>query len=174
MQTKTYTVYKFEELTPEAQEKALDNLRYINVEYDWWEPTYDDAATIGLRITGFELDRGRHAEGEFMVLGGAEQCAGLIITEHGEATETYKTAKAYLDDLKKLQEEYPNREDDEHEHYDKFNDESGLLAEDFLESLLEDYSIMLQTDYEYQMGDEAVKATILLNEYDFTENGKLD
>lgn len=71
MKTKTYNVYTFEELNDEQKEKAIMNLSDINVNHDWWEYMYSDAETIGLRITGFDLDRSRHATGEFMVLGGA-------------------------------------------------------------------------------------------------------
>lgn len=38
-------VYSFEELSPEAQENALDNNRDINVDYDGW----DDGATEGFK-----------------------------------------------------------------------------------------------------------------------------
>ena len=41
METKTYKVYKFDELSEEAQAKAIENNYDINVSYDWW--TMDDA-----------------------------------------------------------------------------------------------------------------------------------
>jgi hypothetical protein len=174
MQTKTYTVYKFDELDEKTQQKAIDKLRDINVDHDWWDSTFEDAANIGLRITSFDLDRNRHAEGEFMVLGGGEHCASLIMAEHGEMTDTYKTAQQYLKDLAEINAKYPHREDSEHEDYETHMEEAGLLEEDFLRSLLEDYSVMLQSEYEYLCSDEAVRETIEANDYDFTSDGELD
>ncbi len=38
--------YKFDELTPEAQEKALDNCRNTNVDYsDWYDSVYEMVET---------------------------------------------------------------------------------------------------------------------------------
>ena len=86
-------VYDFDGLDESAKEKARDWYRNGALDFDWWNSTYEDAATIGLKITSFELDRGRHCEGEFKYFGGAEQCARLILKEHGDKCETYKTAK---------------------------------------------------------------------------------
>ena len=36
MRTETIKIYKFDELSPEAQEKAIENLRYEQVESDHW------------------------------------------------------------------------------------------------------------------------------------------
>lgn len=58
MKTKSYNVYKFNELSEESQQKAIENLYDINVDYDWWESTHEDAKTIGLEITEFDIDRG--------------------------------------------------------------------------------------------------------------------
>ncbi len=37
MKTKTINLYKFKELSPEAQQKAIYNLVDINVSHNWWE-----------------------------------------------------------------------------------------------------------------------------------------
>ncbi len=172
MQTKTYNVYKFDELTDQQKEKVIQNLSDINVDYDWWNCTYEDAKMIGLEITSFDLDRNRHAKGKF--ISGAEECAHNIEKEHGESTETYKTAKNYLSERDAIIEKV---EKDEHgEIVDEYELE-GLLDEcdaEFLDSLLEDYSIMLQHEYEYLQSEEAIIETIQANDYEFTEDGKLD
>lgn len=174
MRTITKNIYQFHELSEEAQENAIEKLYDINVDHSWWEFVYDDAADIGLRITSFDLDRNRHAEGEFMVLGGGEQVAGLILKYHGKSdTGTYASATDYIADYKKLEEKYPNREDEEHDDYHEFFEDAGLLEEEFLKSLLEDYSILLQREYEYLMSREAIIETIEANEYEFYEDGSL-
>ena len=57
MKTLTINLYQFSELSDEAKEKAISNLSDINVDFDWWTNTYEDAARIGLKITSFDLDR---------------------------------------------------------------------------------------------------------------------
>lgn len=39
MEVRKYSVFTFEELPEDIQERALDNLRDINVDYEWWEST---------------------------------------------------------------------------------------------------------------------------------------
>jgi hypothetical protein len=65
--------------------------------------------------------------------------------------------------------------DENSEHYESKEREDELMEieEDFLNGLLEDYSIILQKEFEYLTSDECITETILANEYDFTENGDL-
>lgn len=174
MQTKTYNVYTFDELTKEQQQKAINNLRDTSTDHEWWECIYEDASNIGLRITSFDLDRNRHATGEFMVLGGGDQCVNLIMTEHGNAMSTYTLAQNYLAELEKVNAKYPNHDDSDHDDYESYIEDAGLLEDEFLHDLLEEYSIMLQQEYEYLSSDEAIIAMIEVNEYLFTEDGKID
>lgn len=163
MKTKSYQVYEFDELSDEAKEKAIQNLADINVDRDWWDSVYYDAENIGLKITSFVLDRSRHAEGKFILP--VYTVIQKILDDHGESCETYKTALQFKDVLTE----------------EKQYDEEGYVPveyeeaeEEFLKSLLEDYSIMLQKEYEYLTSDEAIVETIQANDYEFTEDGKLD
>lgn len=167
-------VYQFAELSESAKDKARDWYREGALDYDWWDSTYEDAERIGLRITSFDLDRNRHATGEFMYFGGATQCAGLILKEHGKDCETFKTATAFLKDLDALNKAIADVDGDDQTNvdYELWQDKRGLLEEDFLRSLLEDYSIMLQHEYEYQLSDECIDESMTANEYTFTEDGK--
>jgi hypothetical protein len=174
MKTIKTKVYEFNELNDSAKEKARNWFRDCALDYEWWDSTYDDAKTIGLKITGFDLDRNRHADGEFNCFGGAEQCAGLILKEHGATCETFKTATTFIADLAKLNAEIEavDGDDETNCEYETWQDKRGLLGDEFLRSLLEDYSIMLQHEYEYLLGDEAVDESITANEYTFTVDGK--
>ena len=158
MRTETVTtkIYSFDELSSEAQAKALDNCRDFNTSDNWWEFQYEDAANSGLKITSFDLNRNRHAKGCFE--NGAKECADLIIDNHGESCETYRTTQAFIKKWEKIDSETQENEEDE-------------LEREFLKDILEDYSIMLQNQYEYLYEDEAVQETIESNEYEFTENG---
>ena len=51
----TVKAYKFDELSEEAQERALNDLRYINVEFNWWEDSYDTIRIAG-KLLGLDID----------------------------------------------------------------------------------------------------------------------
>ena len=65
--------------------------------------------------------------------------------------------------------------DESSEHFESSESEDKMidLENEFLQSLLEDYSIMLQNESEYLQSAEAIRETIEANEYEFTEDGKL-
>jgi hypothetical protein len=161
MKTKTYNVYKFDELSKEAQEKALINLIDINTDHDWWQFTYEDAAEIGLKLDGFDLDRNRHATGKFT--NDAEYCQYRIVQEHGAVCETYKAAQKFTAARAQLD-----------INSDEYDDQLEVLEDTFLKELLDVYSVILQKEYEYLSSDESIKGTIAVNDYDFTENGEID
>lgn len=159
MKTKTINLYSFEELNEDQQQKAIEKLWDLNTTHEWWEYTYEDAENIGLKLTGFDLDRGSYCSGDF--IGSDEECANLILENHGDKCETYKTAKAFLDEFNKLDE-------------DTQEDERQDLADKFLKSILEDYRIMLSKEYDYLTSKEAIIESIKANEYTFNEKGELE
>lgn len=169
MKNITLTVYELDELNETAKERARAWYREHTFDYEWWDSTYEDAANIGLKLTSFDLDRNRHAKGQFTDT--AFFCAQRIINEHGKDCETFKTATAFLAEHKNLK----------LVHCDA-DAENGLTAAgedaiedcqaEFLKSILEDYSIMLQKEMEYLTGDEQVDESIRANGYTFTDSGK--
>lgn len=167
MRTIRTKVYKFKELSEDAKEKAIDKLYDINVNYDWWESTYDDAENIGLKINSFDLGRGSYCNGESQL--SAHEVAANIIRDHGETCETYKTAQNFLDSVNAV----PATEGEEYGEGREYEEKMMELEDEFLKSLCEDYRIILQQEYEYLMSKEAIIETIEANEYDFTKDGKL-
>lgn len=172
MKTKCYNVYKFSELSEKAQAKAIDNLRNLNVDFEWWESTYEDAANIGLKITEFDIDRGDYCKGDF--ISGAEETAHKIEKDHGEICETFKTAKTYLSERDRIIDAAPKDKTGEFSDQDELDEKLDEADREFLRSLLADYLSNLRQEFDYQTSDEAIKDSILANDYDFTENGKLD
>lgn len=161
--------YKFNELAEKQKQLAIEKLWDINVNFDWWEFTYEDAKNIGLKITGFDLDRGAYCEGDFIHT--ARECAELIKKEHGDTCETYKTAEAYLKERADIEQ---HATPDEWGEFDlKTEDKLDALTGEFLKDLLEDYRINLQHEYEYQTSREAIIETIEANDYEFTREGDL-
>lgn len=55
MKTIRTKVYKFKELQPEAQKKAVELLSDINTDYDWWYFTYSDFDSLA-KYFGFDVD----------------------------------------------------------------------------------------------------------------------
>src|ERR1700754_4941823 len=103
MRTVRTKVYEFNELSPDAQQKAIDHFSDINVGFNWWQQVYTDAETIGIKITEFDLDHGTIGG---KLLYSLTYCGELITANHGDQCETYKTAKAYLAEWAKLVKEH--------------------------------------------------------------------
>lgn len=146
--TKTYL--KFEELSEKQQSKVLDKLRDINIDHEWYDSIYEDAKNIGAKISGFDLGRGNDIDFKFVL--NAELVAKAIIENHGKICDTYKLAKAFKKDVKKMSEES--------EEYDD-------LVRAFEKDIGEEFLSMLKKDFEYYQTDESVKETILANDYEF-------
>lgn len=164
MRTETIEIFKFEELSPEAQQKTIKELWDLNVDHEWWDMTYEDAKTIGLKIDGFDIGRGNNIDTE-MLYGGSEVAEG-IIEEHGEGCQTYVIAKKHEQLFKDLDKKYADNEE-----LTDFEEESFELDSDFKEELQAEYLNMLHRESEYLMSEEAIKQTIVSNEYEFTVEG---
>ena len=169
---KQINVYEFSELSSDAQDKAVNALADINVDYDWWQFTEDDAETVGLNIKEFNLDY-RSISVEFT--DSATYTADKIKSEHGDTCYTYKLAQSFIADRDALVEKYSDgiqtdivAEDNEY----NFDQECDELEEEFLKELGEEYLSILRKEYEYLSSREAIIETIEANEYLFTENGK--
>lgn len=63
---KTISVFSFSELSDDAKKTAINQLQTINLDYNWWDYNYEDAANVGLKIKGFGLDRGQTIDIEFI------------------------------------------------------------------------------------------------------------
>ena len=146
MKTLEINIYQFNELSEVAKQNAINEFSNINTDFNWWEFTYMDSENIGLKITSFDLDRNRSANGYFIL--SACEVAQNVLNEHGESCETFKTANNFLENWQPVFNDYL---DENSENYESKNLEDILLdlENDFLNSLLEDYSIMLQNEYEF-------------------------
>lgn len=171
MKTVRVKIYKFNELSEAAKNQAIKELSDINTVYNWWDFIYADAADIGLEITSFDTDRGL-CEGNLN--DSLAECCEKIIANHGEQTETYKTAKAYLAEWAQLVAEHSDgihtdkvAEGKENE-FDQLADEQ---EQQFKRSLLKNYLNLLRREYDYITSDAAIIESIISNDYDFTSNG---
>lgn len=163
MKTITINLYTFEELSEEAKQKAINSLADINTDFEWWDFIYEDAERVGIKITGFDLDKSSISA---IFLLSPPEVAENIIKEHGNACESYKTAKAFLIELEALTGQYPNIADAPEDKIEELEDE-------FRDEILQDYRIMLQAELEYKTSTEAIIETINANEYTFEANGNI-
>lgn len=172
--TTTVEAYTFKELSEKAKEKALQKLSNINLDHDWWQFEYEDAANIGLKLTAFELERNKHAEG-FFLFNSATKVADKVMKEHGSECATYKTAFNFLNERDTLVRKFSDGANFDvvtEENAYEFDQECDELEEQFLEDILNDYSDILQKQYEYLYSEEAIIETIECNGYEFTEDGE--
>lgn len=169
MQTVTINIYDFSELSEQAKKKVLADFQYINVQYEWWDSVYEDAANIGLKITSFDTDRGNECCGEFTL--SANEVAQNILNNHGESCDTYTAAKLFFE---RWQPVFNNYMDPGHVSYESTTVSEVLMTiEDmFLTELLTCYLNMLKKDLEYRYSEEAITETIEAKDYKFTEDGR--
>ena len=162
-------VYSFDELSEQAKETAIQSLFDINISHEWWDTIYDDASEMGLKITSFDLDRNRHANGVFLL--SANEVAQNILNNHGEECETFQTAATFL---KEWQAIFSNYMDESSDFFESQESEEKLLEleDEFLKSLLKDYSIILQNQSEYLQSEESIIETIEANEFVFLKTGE--
>jgi hypothetical protein len=190
--TNTFTVYTFDELPEEAKQLAIQNYWDINVDYEWWDFTYEDVATIGLKIEGFDVAGNKYVEGKLTEY--AIEVARNILKDHGPMTETYKLAEQYLQDrkeviaLERIADAQLFADDLCKAGKDDFQwngliyqnyvlDDEDIDTEDidqeFERALKEEYASILQNEYEFLTSEEQIIETMTANEYDFTIDGKI-
>jgi len=186
METRTieYKALKFGELSEEAKEKALECMRDLNVDYNWWDGTLEfiaedwlDKYGISFEASGicFDLDP-RYKELHFIrekvyvekpyrlvhaATGskGLAMCAGKGLLEFYFETVHYGGghARTFL----------------RHSDYRSVNTpDLPVDFEQFFHELCQEFWRILEKEYDYLISDEAVKETIEINEYDFYEDGK--
>lgn len=174
MKTIEINLYKFSELNKEAQQDAINKLSDINVSFEWWKSTLEDAKQIGLKINTFDLNRNKGAEGE--IIETVLECIDKIKANHGENTDTYLLALKFE---AQYNAEFTKFEDINKPIYvkeDKEQDFDDFLADfehEFKDDLLDCYADIIQNEYDYLLSDEAIIETIEANDYDFTKEGKL-
>jgi len=148
MQTVSIEIFKFDELSADAQQVAINKFYDINLYDGWWYPVYEDAKETGLKITGFDLDRNRGASGRF--IGTALDCAHNIIASHGTECATFATAKSFIEEWNALINKFDGKikgiTPDGYNYYITFESEENEdifeeywrdIEDDFLQSILE-------------------------------------
>lgn len=181
MRTETIKIYQFEEISKEAQEKAIEDTRnsngYLNdVEWSEWlqEEFKEELEKLGILTDGFFWDLYNNNfyldnpsipdEKEFIKKMGFEKW--LILKSLENKTEEEK--EEFEDDLKAIEivgGEYKtiigNFQDEEIE------EQINKKLKDILSGFLK----RLQEEYEGLNSDESIKDFLIINDFEFNENG---
>ncbi len=184
--TKNYNVYKFDELSEEAQDHAVEKLYDINTDHDWW--LFDDAfyyfgqedfgIEVNMRDICFDLDRGSYVYFDGHDHGRSQHEKPAI-----QITDSRKFLKKAGFDLRKSKHLIDNISVDTSHYgggsgkniidcYEATGDEEAKM-QDCLDQFTEELLSMLRSEYEGATSREAVIDTINANEYDFSEDGEL-
>lgn len=180
MRDMNVTVYSFAELSETAQERAINELRYIDVGHDWYEYPYDTIRTAG-KLIGLDIDMIYFDTDLYCIFNADyEYVRGAVKAVQAEfprMTDLHEVAR----DLQALQRRYfyslrcnvASQRDTN--SYQCFRFGEDYECED-LGDIIDDFAhwarILLRDEYEYLTSDEAVKEVIEANEYEFTEAGK--
>lgn len=188
MRIKETKVYKYDELTDEAKEKAIEKLWDINVDSEWWD--YDgktgfsqaEITKYGLELAHsddlleykklyFDIDRGAYIQfidAEFA----HEETARRFL---GVPAELW--AKVDWRILDQPGRNSSTRLEYEHAEYEDFTDEETRILDHAVsqfEDKVQEALNGLRGEYDYQTSREAVEETIRINEYEFNERGGLE
>ena len=181
MREMTTMVYSFNELSEAAKERALNAFRDINVEFNWWEDSYNAIRTVG-KLLGLDIDRINFDADLYCIFNADYEyvrgAAKAVKAEFPQNTDLHKIAR----ELQALQKRHfyslsctvtKGRSMNRYECFrfgeDYECEELGDIIDDFAHWA----RILLRDEYEWLTSDEAVKETIIINEYEFTEGGKL-
>ena len=175
MRTIEIKAFLFEELDEKTKQKVIQNNAEINVNYDWWECTYDTLEEVGVKIEGFDLYRG---ESEIQFCLDYAEVASKIIDTFGESTPISITCKNFMKERDALVKKYGEGNEIagysvKEELYDEFEEEEEGIIPDFAGELNADILEWLRQEFEWLTSEEAIIETIEANEYEFTEEGKL-
>ena len=177
----TVKVYAFAELSEAAKERALTAFRDVNVEFNWWEGSYYTIRAagelLGLEIGDIHFDTYLYCifDASYEYVRGAVKA---IQAEFPHATDLHDVARK-LQDLQKRHFYSLSCAVTEGRSMNRYR--CFRFGEDYeceeLGDIIDDFAhwarVLLRDEYEWLTSDEAVKEIIIINEYEFTEDGKL-
>ena len=158
MKMHTIKTYNYNELPESMKEKVIANYNYINVDDEWWDHIEYELKEMGIKLISFDEYK---CELEFINCG--HEIADYIIKNHGEKCDTHKDASLYLQNRDEI---VDNSEDDY-----EMDEQLDELRDEFKNDLESDYLMIFTGQYEYLTSEDAISETLVVNEYDFTENG---
>ena len=194
-ETTSRELYKFDELTEEARETAIEGLSDINVDYEWAEYTIEDARECA-KLMGIDIDKvyfsGFASQGDGACFEGSYSHAKgsmKAIKAYAPKDETLHGIALALQDAQKPHAYGLTAKTTHSGHYmHRFCTTIDVVlaggiesyvkpeAEKAITEALRDFMLWiynaLSTDYDYRTSTEAIKETIEANDYEFTAEGE--
>lgn len=208
MRIKETKVYKYEELSDKAKERAREWFSRDYPDYDWWDFLYEDVDTIATSL-GFDLDvnkknpciwfSGFCSQGDGACFEGiyrAENSNSQKFYEHVGKTESNRSiidiaesfflfAQSHPTFYGKLSHRgrYYHEFSVSYECYEEVETEEGIedkmtveIEEEFANlcrSFMKWIYNQLKKEHDYLTSDEQIEESIIINELEFTEDGKI-
>ena len=196
MKTIETKVYSFEELSDDAKETAMQDFRESNLDYDWSEYTIEDTKEVG-KIIGIDVDKvyfsGFWSQGDGACFEGSycysKDSVSKILEYAPKDTElhriTLELSKIQRKNFYQLQAYVKHSGFYYHEKYTDIqvvsqneamggaNDEAYYEIKELLCSFMQWIYKRLEETYDCLQADEQIAETIVCNEYDFLETGKM-
>ena len=197
MRTESITIYKFDELSEKAKEKAIEWYRSDGFNYEWWDAVYEDAKEIG-KIMGITIERiffsgfwsqgdGACFEGSYKYEVGSvknlkayapqDKMLHQIAIDLSKAQQPafyklfaiIKQQGTYLHEMSTVVETHDMDEICAYDVVERLSEDITEALRDFMRWIYRS----LKKEYEWLSGNEQITETIRRNAYEFTINGEL-
>ena len=174
MRDMSVTVYSFDELSDDAKERALNAFRGVNVEFNWYEDTFDTIRTAG-KLIGLGIDRIYFDTDSYCTFDAQYQYV------RGAVKAVRASLQGVVRKLQALQKRHfyslscavtKGRSMNYYRCF-RFGEDYECDLGDIIDDFAHWARILLRDEYEYLTSDEAVKEMIEANEYEFDEAGNL-
>ncbi len=187
MRTIRTKIYKFEELSEDAQQTAIDKMREINVNYDSWHDGILEGCKEKLDEVGFLNSEiwytGFHSQGDGLCFD-AKIDVSKFATTPNEKRVVKLIDAGLIENPSILKTSFANHYSHENTRFVDYDTTDKKNIDEALKdicytielnriALCKDFYNTLYKDYEYLQSDEVVKETILANEYEFTKDGNI-
>ena len=186
MRTIEIKAYNFDELSEDAQNKAIEYFSDINVNEEWWKYELEEFVSELDKI-GFEDAEihfsGFYSQGDglcfdakinldkFVLDANEQRICNLI--NNGNLEPLFIAKNSYSNHYSYEKTRYVDYYSICHNNINLLLDKICISIEDFRLTICKDFYRRLKQQYEYLCSPEAIKETIICNDYEFTESGEL-
>lgn len=191
------TYYQFDELSDDAQEKAIEAYRETNLEgYDWWEYVYEDATTIA-DLMGITIDKiyfsGFWSQGDGACFEGSYSYKKRSVREVRRYAPQDDDLQEIALALYKIQRKnffqlYANVKHSGHyyhemctsidvgresDNYQELSEDAESDVTELLRSFMQWIYSRLNAEHDWMQADAQIEESIKANEYEFDEHGTM-
>ena len=158
-------LYKFEELSEEAQAKAIKN-HQLHSEYEWWDSIVINAEESGVVIESFDIDKG---DISVSFKWEAHDVANALVKFWGADSDIGKICQTFLDKRNVLYKKYAG--DEASTYNEKLYESEDELVDDFHTDVSHYFLKQLRDELEWIESDEYAREYLSDMDYDFMEDG---